>query len=140
MQDARAIEDKLFSLLGRIEHGLTQRGSAVNANLEPGDAVIERQIDHVLVHLTVEAVHIDLALDGILTRTDVVIDAHRAVAVHKLPAVGVLVPDVKVSALDARVGHVHHVHVSQQVVTHSHSTGIGCKTERLATGAVSTVP
>ena len=122
LEHAGAVEHDFLAQRGRIDRGCGDDRGRVDTDTHPVDAVVERQVEHILMHLSVEIFDESFSLNGV---------ACGSVTIHKFPnAVGSKY--VKVGPLDAGICHVWQVSVPQEVVLDADALRVGGKSERIS--------
>lgn len=130
---------------GAVGHDLAPRVNYVGASRGDGragidlyvqllHAVIQRQVDHVLVHLAVEPLDI-LRINGLVLLVLEIWAVGVDVTPHRVALEG-----VEVGPFQACVGHVYHVRVPQQAVVDADAFRVGGETHGDAARALRAVP
>lgn len=138
LEDRGAVGDDLPIRLDEVDASRCDDRAGVNLDKEFVDAVVEGEVDHVLVHLAVEVLDIGrLDLAGLVA---VGVLLHVGTVGVDMAPYGVTLEGIEVGTLESGVGHVDEVSVPEKFVFHADALGVGGEADGNARGALRALP
>lgn len=138
LEDGGAVGDDLPVRLDEVDASRRDDRAGVNLDKEFVDAVIEGEVDHVLVHLAVEVLDIGrLDLAGLVA---VGVLLHVGTVGVDMAPYGVTLESIEVGTLESGVGHVDEVRVPEKFVFDTYALRVGGEADGDARRALRALP